>query len=245
MMGWRDNYKVHPAADALPMMPDDELAKLGENIKANRLKEPIKFDAEGRVLDGRNRLEAMERAGIALRPCDRDVFLGGDAVSYILSKNIYRRHFRTKQEQAEAIVAILKAAEGAKANAEKPCNACTVSHKGGRGKVNPIKQDAIAAGEQAKIGKRTMQKALAKAEGTNPQKPKRPRRTDAEMERDHLLGRVSGVLHGIHYVKVPDAALDLLTKEQMADLAEDLEEAMATLGALRERLRQRLEPEAE
>jgi hypothetical protein len=32
-MGWRDNYKVHPAADALPMMPDDELAELGEDIK--------------------------------------------------------------------------------------------------------------------------------------------------------------------------------------------------------------------
>jgi len=77
-MGWRDNYKViHPAADALPMMPDEELVKLGEDIEAHRLKEPIKFDAEGRVLDGRNRLEAMERAGIALRTCDRDVFLGG------------------------------------------------------------------------------------------------------------------------------------------------------------------------
>ena len=33
-------------------------------------------------------------------------------------------------------------------------------------------------------------------------------------------------------------------RDKVADLAEDLEEAMATLGALRERLRHRLEPEA-
>ena len=81
-------------------------------------------------------------------------------------------------------------------------------------------------------------------EDKQPSEPRRTRRTDAEIERDHLLGRVSGLLHGIHYVKVPDAALDLLTKEQVAELAEDLEEAMVALGALRERLRPRLEPEA-
>jgi hypothetical protein len=40
-MAWRDKYKVHPLADLLPMMPDDELAKLGEDIKANGLKEQI------------------------------------------------------------------------------------------------------------------------------------------------------------------------------------------------------------
>jgi len=41
VMAWRDKYKVHPLADLLPMMPDDELAKLGEDIKANGLKEQI------------------------------------------------------------------------------------------------------------------------------------------------------------------------------------------------------------
>jgi hypothetical protein len=30
-------YQVHPAAEVFPMMSDDELAKLGEDIKANGL----------------------------------------------------------------------------------------------------------------------------------------------------------------------------------------------------------------
>ena len=36
-MGWRDKYKVHPAADVFPMMSDEELAELGEDIKKNGL----------------------------------------------------------------------------------------------------------------------------------------------------------------------------------------------------------------
>jgi hypothetical protein len=40
---WRDQYKVHPAADVFPMMSDDALAKLGEDIAVNGLREAIKF----------------------------------------------------------------------------------------------------------------------------------------------------------------------------------------------------------
>jgi len=185
------------------------------------------------VLDGRNRLEAMERAGIALRPCDREVFLG-DAAPYILSKNVYRRHFRTKLEQAKAIVDILKAAERIKADAEKPCNPCTVSHKGGRGKVNPIKQKALAAGEQAKIGDRTMQKALAMGEDRKPQKPKRHRRTGAELERDTFLGFTRKLEYFVP--EVSDASLDLLSTEEVADAIECIQSAMARMKNIVDRL---------
>ena len=60
---------------------------------------------------------------------------------------------------------MLKAAEDAKAEDEKLCQVGTVSepHKGGRGKVNKVK--AIALGKKQGIGKRTMQRAIAKAEG--------------------------------------------------------------------------------
>lgn len=82
-MTWRDKYKVHPAADVFPMMSDEELEALGQDILENGLREPIKimrvrkakqiaenaFSQPTMLLDGRNRLEAMERVGIDLDSC--------------------------------------------------------------------------------------------------------------------------------------------------------------------------------
>jgi hypothetical protein len=79
---WRSVIKVHPAADAFPMMSQDELRVLGEDIKANGLTSPITLwcpqegygycsgsqryviDGPFLLLDGRNRLDAMELVGI-------------------------------------------------------------------------------------------------------------------------------------------------------------------------------------
>ncbi len=67
---WRDVAPPHPAADAFPMMSRDQLRELAEDIKENGLKVPIVTWSDGTVLDegapvytldGRNRLEAMER----------------------------------------------------------------------------------------------------------------------------------------------------------------------------------------
>jgi ParB-like nuclease domain len=72
-LSWRDVYKVHPAADAFPMLPEDELRELGEDIKKNGLREPIVLWSpkppkdtphQFYVFDGRNRLDAMELVGI-------------------------------------------------------------------------------------------------------------------------------------------------------------------------------------
>jgi ParB-like chromosome segregation protein Spo0J len=115
-MSWRDKYKVHPAANVFPMMSDDELAALGEDIKANGLRIPIWFQAvEGQrdskngwvLIAGRNRLEAMERAGMATdyatlkdKVWKRVLPYYEDATAFIISENRHRRHL-TKQEQAE------------------------------------------------------------------------------------------------------------------------------------------------
>jgi len=46
------------------MLADDELDELAADIKARGLLQPIVLDAEGRVLDGRNRLAACKKAGV-------------------------------------------------------------------------------------------------------------------------------------------------------------------------------------
>src|SRR5918996_6503771 len=131
---WRDVVKVHPAADVFPLLAEDELRELGEDIKANGLKEPVVLWSPGSpadygltghpldsafLLDGRNRLSAMEIVGMCIVSQDGrittpfpmpQVLYGADIdpASYVISKNIHRRHL-TKQQQADLIIKAVEA----------------------------------------------------------------------------------------------------------------------------------------
>ena len=72
---WRDVLPIHPAAELFPRMSADEIAELAADIKKNGLKLPVVLWSPGYsgdgvkdrprlVLDGINRLDAMELAGI-------------------------------------------------------------------------------------------------------------------------------------------------------------------------------------
>ena len=101
--GGQDVWRPHPAAEAFPMLGDDELAELAEDIKANGLREPVWLydDPErGRVLlDGRNRLAACERAGV--EPTTR-VYRGDHPTDFVVSMNVNRRHMTAGQKAAAA-----------------------------------------------------------------------------------------------------------------------------------------------
>jgi hypothetical protein len=138
MSSWRDVLSVHPAADLFPLLGDAELVALGEDIKRNGLTSPIAIkvenDDEPILLDGRNRLDAMERVGlrvgivmtqtgpwrlIALEDLDGrrlniDERLGdtvtvvySDPVEYITSANINRRHLMAETKR-DLIAKLLK-----------------------------------------------------------------------------------------------------------------------------------------
>lgn len=86
------NLPVHPAADVFPMLAEDELEELAEDIKENGLVYPIVIgDLEGKrvLVDGRNRREACKRAGVAPHT---DRLNGQDPVAYIWSANAKRRN---------------------------------------------------------------------------------------------------------------------------------------------------------
>ncbi len=139
---WRDVLKVHPAADLFPMMSLDELKALGEDIKKNGLRAPIVLWAENHdgdllLLDGRNRLDAAELAGVAVvsirsdkggrvdinvphrRLYGRDggrsaidgTSLTADPYEFVLSANVHRRHL-TGEQKRELIAKVLKAQPG-------------------------------------------------------------------------------------------------------------------------------------
>ena len=137
---WRDVIKVHPAAYLFPMMTPDELKALGEDIKKNGLKSPIAITIsktpggkwEYQLLDGRNRLDAMEAVGLpltislnngqcrittkaAVNILGLDTYDGvpvrvidDDPYAYVISANLHRRHL-TPEDKQDLIAKVLKA----------------------------------------------------------------------------------------------------------------------------------------
>jgi ParB-like chromosome segregation protein Spo0J len=93
----KNPWEFHPVANIFPLMNDDELDTLAEDIEENGLREPIWVDRQGRVIDGRNRLLAcIKRLG---REWDERVYEGDekDLVPLVLSLNLHRRHLSTGQ----------------------------------------------------------------------------------------------------------------------------------------------------
>jgi hypothetical protein len=95
---------VHPLCKLFPLMPDEDLETLAEDIKQNGLQEPIKL-WKGQVIDGQNRQEACRRAGTEPRYKEIDFEDEEELRAYIISKNVERRHL-TKSQQAMAYALI-------------------------------------------------------------------------------------------------------------------------------------------
>ena len=85
---------AHPVADLFPMLAADELADLAADIRERGLIHPIVLDAEGRILDGRNRLVACEIAEVQPEFVTYD---GDDPDGYALAVNVQRRNLTKGQ----------------------------------------------------------------------------------------------------------------------------------------------------
>jgi ParB-like chromosome segregation protein Spo0J len=94
-------YEFHPIANIFPMLEEEDLKALAEDIKAKGLTEPITL-YEGKVLDGRNRYHACDLAEVELRPDQFTQYEGDDALGFVVSKNLHRRHLNESQRAAIA-----------------------------------------------------------------------------------------------------------------------------------------------
>lgn len=92
-------FEFHPLANLFPLIEDRLLDELAADIKANGLHDPIDI-YQGKILDGRNRYLACKAAGVELHAAHLRYFrteLCGDPFTYIISKNVRRRHLTTGQ----------------------------------------------------------------------------------------------------------------------------------------------------
>lgn len=86
-------YKDHKLAELMPLMTQPELRELAGDIRENGLLAPVTL-YEGKILDGRNRYRACRIAGV--EPKFRE-FKGKDALAFVLSANLHRRHLNESQ----------------------------------------------------------------------------------------------------------------------------------------------------
>jgi hypothetical protein len=85
-------FGVHPYADKFPMLSDTELDELAESIATIGLINPIVIDPAGLILDGRNRLEACNRAQVE---ATTTVYEGSDVAEFVIGCNVTRRNMST------------------------------------------------------------------------------------------------------------------------------------------------------
>jgi ATPase subunit of ABC transporter with duplicated ATPase domains len=92
----------HPLAKQFPLMPENELEELAEDVRENDLHEKIVIYA-GKILDGRNRYLACKLNGrqfTGAEFCDYDELYSGDPELYVISRNIKRRQLTSGQRAA-------------------------------------------------------------------------------------------------------------------------------------------------
>jgi hypothetical protein len=199
-MSWRDHLPIHPAAELFPPMSEPELRELGEDIKANGLRTPIVVYKD-KLLDGRNRLDAMELVGVKFRfaperrtktkfsyleddagdDCGSTIFddnsfvienFNGDPYAFVLSANLHRRHL-TGEDRRDLIAKVLKAKPGE--SNRKIAKQTKVDHK----TVAAVRDDLESVGEIPHLEKTVgadgkQYKSRARANNRAPKPPQPP-----------------------------------------------------------------------
>nr|WP_328825762.1 ParB N-terminal domain-containing protein [Streptomyces ureilyticus] len=111
-----DIIESHPTTSLIPLLDEDELAALAHDIQENGLLQPIVLDRQGRILDGRARLTACERAGT------KPVFVtfeGDTPDVYVLSVNLRRRSLTKGQSAMITVKARSVSEQGGRSGSEQ------------------------------------------------------------------------------------------------------------------------------
>ncbi len=99
-------YEFHPLCKMFPVMPDDQLTDLSEDIKRTGQRQPILL-LDGKIIDGRNRYLACVRAEVA----PKFKAFKGDAMELVKSLNVFRRHL-TDDQRAMFAAELVDAGKG-------------------------------------------------------------------------------------------------------------------------------------
>lgn len=194
-----NGYEIHPYASRFPLLAGEKFDELVASIKMNGLGEKIILDHLGNVVDGRNRLKACGKAGVApqFKQLDEDA----DILEIVLDRNVRRRHLTPSQLAMIAAdlstmstgrpskdsggVSMEVAAQKLNVSRSSVASAKTVKSKGTPELQEAVvsgKVDVKAAGKIATLPKE--EQAAAVAEAKPPGKQPRVRPTAAAFNRE-------------------------------------------------------------
>src|SRR5215471_3606298 len=88
--------RAHPVAALFPSLEGADFDQFVADIREHGLREPIKT-WNGVLIDGRNRERACKAAGIEPRHKEIKFADEYEAIAYIISENLHRRHLDTGQ----------------------------------------------------------------------------------------------------------------------------------------------------
>lgn len=92
------NYEFHPLANLFPLIDGQAYQDLLADVVTHGVREPI-WLYEGQILDGRNRYRAAQAMSVPLQVRQYE---GNDAVGFVISLNLHRRHLSESQRAAVA-----------------------------------------------------------------------------------------------------------------------------------------------
>jgi ParB-like chromosome segregation protein Spo0J len=252
---WRDVLPIHPAADDYPLMSETDpasLKELAEDIMANGLIDPIVLWTKDSklLLDGRNRLDAMEHAGL-LGVDDRgdlrdlrsgneiklQFYTEGDPYALALSLNVHRRHLTSAQKRD--LIAKVLAADPQKSN-RQIASIVKVDHK----TVADVRSGKEGRGEIPHVPKRIDSKGREQPAQREISAAEREERDRKRMEREqkrleHYPDVIQGMCERVGFVSLPTddkPGFEIppgLTAETAAELIPGIDEAIENLKRLK------------
>lgn len=86
-------YEIHPLAELIPAMGDDEYTELKADIEQNGVRMPVTVYEE-KILDGRHRARACQELGLSVEAVP---YVGDDPTGFVISLNLRRRHLTIGQ----------------------------------------------------------------------------------------------------------------------------------------------------
>jgi N6-adenosine-specific RNA methylase IME4/ParB-like chromosome segregation protein Spo0J len=209
--------EFHSLANLFPLIEGQEFEALVADVREHGVREPVVL-FEGKILDGRNRYRAAQAAGVEF---DIREFDGDDALGFVISLNLHRRHLSESQRgMVAAAIANMpahrpadnsanlqtsqaQAAELLNVSTRTVAAAAKVVARAAPEIVQAVQQGRIAVSDAAKIVDRPQDEQRAimeKARDTSRNLVAAARRVDIEKQREEIEAGVVELPAGVYEV---------------------------------------------